>query len=136
MKLSKKENLKIAKKLFLTSFTRGELDATKVRKNTRLAKAKFKSDALSILKSYLNLLKQYLAKETLTIEAAGKLHLHHIQDIKNRFEKIEGRTLNVSVSPNPKLLGGLRVSLGDTQWDYSTKGRITKMKEDLSGQYR
>ncbi|HEX7456128.1 MAG TPA: hypothetical protein VF303_01515, partial [Candidatus Nanoarchaeia archaeon] len=105
MKLSKKENLKIAKKLFLTSFTRGGLDLIKVRKNIKFAKTEFKSDVLSILKSYLNFLRRHLAKETLTIEAAGKLHLHHIQDIKNRFEKIEGRTLNVSVSPNPKLLG-------------------------------
>lgn len=135
MKLSKKGNLKMAKKFFHASFTSRKLDLTKVRKNMKIAKIKFRSNALGILKAYVNLLKTYLAKETLTLEAASQVHPRYVDEIKRHFEKIEGKSLRVKQLSNPTLLGGLRVSLGDTQWDYSTKGKIEEIKEALGGRY-
>ncbi len=135
MKLSKKETLKAAKKFFQASFTNQELDLNKMRKNIKTAKTGFRSSTLSILRAYLNLLKTYLAKETLTLESIDKIDPKYIDEIKNHFGKIEGKSLRVKQVSNPTLLGGLRVSLGDTQWDYSTKGKIEKMKEALGGRY-
>lgn len=136
MKLSKKEGVKVAKKMYLTSFSNQQVDIIRVRKNIQTVKTKFKSDALSVLKSYLKLLKAHSAKETIIIEAAGKLHPRYIGDIKSHFEKNEGKSLQVKQLSNPKLLGGIRVSLGDTQWDYSARGKIEKIKEVLGGGYR
>ena len=135
MKLSKKDNLKIAKYYFQASFTNQRLDLTKVRRNMKVARTKFRSSALSILKSYLKLLKTYLAKETLTLESAGRIHPRYVDEIKSHFEKIKGKSLQIKQLSNPRLLGGVRVSLGDTQWDYSTKGKIEKMKEALGGRH-
>ena len=135
MKLSKKSSLKTAKIFFHASFTNRKLDLIKVRKNMKIAKTKFRSNALGILKSYANLLKTYLAKETLTLEAASQIHPRYVDEIKRHFEKIEGKSLRIKQVSDPTLLGGLRVSLGDTQWDYSTKGKIEKIKEALGGRY-
>jgi len=57
MKLSKKDNLKIAKYYFQASFTNQRLDLIKVRRNMKRSKTKFRSSTLGILKSYLKLLK-------------------------------------------------------------------------------
>jgi len=76
-----------------------------------------------------------LAKETLTLESAGRIHPRYVDEIKSHFEKIKGKSLQIKQLSNPRLLGGVRVSLGDTQWDYSIKGKIEKMKEALGGRH-
>jgi F0F1-type ATP synthase delta subunit len=133
MNVSKKDNLKIAKKFFRESFADRELDLMKVRANVKTIKLTYQRSALGILKFYLNLLKIYLAKETLKIEAVDKLHPRYIDEIKVYFEQLFGKGLKVSESLNSSLLGSLRISLGDTQWDYSTKSKIENVKEILDG---
>lgn len=47
------------------------------------------------------------------------------------LEKRFGRTLNVSVSLQPELIGGIRVAVGDQVLDTSVKARLEQMKAAL-----
>ena len=128
---SKKEITKIAKKLFQASFTKDNLDQTKVRENIQLVKKIYKSLSLVILKAYLTLLKQHLARETLLIETPDRLTPRYIEEVKDFFEKKTGKSLQTTFKQNPAILGGLKITLADNQWDFSVKGKITQLKEAL-----
>ena len=130
---SKKEITKIAKKLFQESFTNQRLDTPKIRTNINLIKKYYKTRALEVLRVYFHLLKASLDKETLVIEAADMLPNNDVKQIQNYFEKRTGGSLGIKFQQNPLLLGGLKVTLGDTLWDFSVKGKISQMKEVLSG---
>ncbi|OGY21194.1 MAG: hypothetical protein A2126_02600 [Candidatus Woykebacteria bacterium GWB1_45_5] len=128
---SKKEMTKIAKKLFQASFTKDNLDQTKVRENIHSARKIYKTLAIGILKSYLGLLKRHLASETLLIETADKLKPRYIDAVKIYFEKKVGKDLQATFKQNPATLGGLKITLADNQWDFSVKGKIIQLKEAL-----
>jgi F0F1-type ATP synthase delta subunit len=135
MKKSKKEILKISKRLFQESFTDQKLDTTRIRTNINLIKKNYKTRTLEVLRVYFHLLKTYLAKKTLVIEAADTLPTNDIKQIQNYFEKRTGGSLGIKFQQNPLLIGGLKVTVGDTLWDFSVKEKISEMKEVLSGGY-
>ena len=136
MKTSKKEVLKLAKKLLSASFTGRKLDVVKVRKNSAFIKRTAKSAALPILKLYLRLIRQFLEAETLLIESTRNLSPNQISSLKKYFEKSSGKSLSVETKIDPALLGGLKVTLGNTQWDLSVERKINQIREAFSGRYR
>ena len=136
MKTSKKEVLKLAKKLLSASFTGRKLDGVKVRKNSAFIKRAAKSAALPILKLYLRLIRRFLEAETLLIESTRNLSPNQISSLKKYFEKSSGKSLSVETKIDPALLGGLKVTLGNTQWDLSVERKINQIREAFSGRYR
>ena len=136
MKTSKKEVLKLAKKLLSASFTGRKLDVVKVRKNSAFIKRTAKSAALPILKLYLRLIRRFLEAETLLIESTRNLSPNQISSLKKYFEKSSGKSLSVETKIDPALLGGLKVTLGNTQWDLSVERKINQIREAFSGRYR
>lgn len=60
------------------------------------------------------------------IEAAA------LADVGHALEKRFGRKLNVSVSLQPDLIGGIRVVVGDEVLDTSVKARLDQMKVALT----
>lgn len=135
MKTNKKEILKIAKKLFSSSFTNQEIDIHKVRKSIQIIKRANKRDVVTILKIYLNLMRTFLAKKTLIIESVDKLHPRYIKSLTNYFERSYKTSLDVRTQLNKALLGGLRISLGDTQWDFSVSEKINQIKETVNARH-
>jgi F0F1-type ATP synthase delta subunit len=135
MKKSKKENLLIAKLLFKESFLGKDLSTSKIRSNVRKIKKGYKSSAIEILKIYSLLLNRYLLGRTIVIESTEEIEKFLVNKIRTHFEKITGRSLEAKVKKSQEVLGGIRVTLSDTQWDYTVKGKINQMKEVLSGRY-
>lgn len=135
MKKSQKENLKIAKQFFKTSFSKDTLDIIRIRAIVKEIKRTHKGRALEILRSYEKLLNRYILDRTITIEAAESLDQNTIEQIRNHFEKKIGSSLDTEFRKNPLILAGIRITLADTQWDYSIKGKIDQIKEALVGKY-
>jgi F0F1-type ATP synthase delta subunit len=131
--MNKKNDLKIAKQLHRSSLTKGGMDEAKIRRNIENVKTKYKRGALGILSAYLGLLSNYIKNSTLIIESPDKLHPQHIKKIAKHFEIKYDRKLEVETRENENLFGGLKISLGDNQWDFSLKGRINQFKEALHG---
>ena len=131
----KKEEKVLAKKLFKASFSGSELDKTKVRRTVELIKKEARAKARGVLSAYLALIKNFIKKETLLVEAVANVSPAYLNKIKNYFEGKMKRRLNVEVRENPSLLGGVKIIIGDTAWDLSVKGRIDTLKESLHGKY-
>jgi F-type H+-transporting ATPase subunit delta len=53
-------------------------------------------------------------------------------DVSTALEKRFGRKLNLTVQPQPELIGGIRVVVGDEVLDTSVKARLEQMKVALS----
>ncbi|OGY27365.1 MAG: hypothetical protein A2864_00580, partial [Candidatus Woykebacteria bacterium RIFCSPHIGHO2_01_FULL_39_12] len=111
------------------------IDIHKVRKSIQIIKRANKRDVVTILKIYLNLMRTFLAKKTLIIESVDKLHPRYIKSLTNYFERSYKTGLNVQTQLNKALLGGLRISLGDTQWDLSISEKINQIKETVNARH-
>ena len=131
----KKEDKSLAKKLFKMSFSDSELDKAKIQRVVELIKKEPRAKAVGVLSTYLALIKNFIKKETLLVEAVANVSPTYLNKIKNYFEGKMKRRLNVEVRENPSLLGGVKIIIGDTAWDLSVKGRIDTLKESLHGKY-
>jgi len=135
MKKSKTENQKLAKQIFRNSFTNNKLDPKKVREHIHTTKDLYKSNTLVILKNYLALINRHLRSNTLVIETAEKLDQKKVATIRNHFDKSIGKKLETNLVQNPSIFAGLKITLGDNQWDYSTKGKLNQIRETLRDKY-
>lgn len=134
MKKSKKENLRIAKKLFRISLSNNDLDRSKIKAVVNEIKKSYKSATEGVLKSYLAIIQNKIRKQTLIIESDQSLTNSQLKQLQNDFEKKYDEKITTQVKQNANILGGLKITLDDTQWDHSIKGKIDQMKETLNEQ--
>jgi F-type H+-transporting ATPase subunit delta len=66
------------------------------------------------------------------VYSAFPIEPQQLQGVSAALEKRFGRKLNVSVQPEPELIGGIRVVVGDEVLDTSVKARLEQMKVALS----
>lgn len=129
MRKNKKEVLKIAKKFFKESLNHENLAV----KNIRLIKKNYKGAALNVLKAYLDLVRRHQNAQTLTIESADRINHRLTVEFLKSFERKADKKLDLKTKTNPMLISGVRVTLGDNQWDFSLRNRLDQLKEALSG---
>lgn len=135
MKKSKKENLKIAKKFFKISLSNNDLDRAKIKIVVGEIKKLYKRTAVGILKSFVTIMQNKIRRQTLTIESTQSLNNNEVAKLKRSFEKKSPEKITLQLKQNPNILGGLKITLDDTQWDYSIKGKIDQMKDILNERY-
>ena len=66
------------------------------------------------------------------IESAIPLNEQQIADLTAALQKLTGKEVAVEVAENAKLLGGVKVFLGDELIDLSLAGKLKKMRKVLS----
>lgn len=135
MKKSKKENLKIARKLFKISLSNNDLDRSRIKAVVDEIKKSYKKAALGVLKSYLSIVQRKIQRQTLIVESAQLLGSNEIMRLKDSFEKKSSEKITAKLIQNPSILGGFKITLDDNQWDYSIRGKIDRMKETLNERY-
>ena len=135
MKKSKKENLKIARKLFKISLSNNDLDKSRIKAVVDEIKKSYKKAALGVLKSYLSIVQRKIQRQTLIVESAQLLGSNEIMRLKDSFEKKSSEKITAKLIQNPSILGGFKITLDDNQWDYSIRGKIDRMKETLNERY-
>ena len=133
MKKNRKEIQKTAKNLFKMSFKKEVLKKETVLGIVDFVKNFYKAAAFDILKAYTHLIQNFEKNRTIEVEVANTTDQGDVEEIRSHFEQEYGKKLTSTLRTNSALLGGLRVTLGDDQWDFSTKGKINKMKEALRG---
>lgn len=131
MKITKNTTLgKIIEELVRASFVSDKLYKPKVDQIIKVLGGLSKGTAIAALSMYLKGIKREVEKSRLVIESA--IPLSHKQI--DRVEDIIGRTYPVfetEVIINPKLLGGVKVKIGDTVFDNSLINRIEQLRERL-----
>lgn len=131
MKITKNTPLgKIIEELIRVSFVNNNLYKPKVDQIIKVLGGLSKGTAIAALSLYLKGIKREVDKSRLVIESA--LPLSHRQI--DRVEDIIGRThpvFETEVIINPKLLGGIKIKIGDTVFDDSLINRIEQLRERL-----
>lgn len=120
--------IKIARTMFKNSLTNGRLDEKKVQgiiKGMLFTKGR---QTIEILKAYRRLVLNFIDEQTAKIQSPYKLSWEERKALIDLIEKIYQKELNFEFSENRKLLGGIKVRVGDSIWDASLEGKLLTMR--------
>lgn len=88
------------------------------------------AQAISALSRLTKGLRRQLDRQTLVIESTDSLSMPQVRKIEKNMKNQFG-VLKTEVKLNPGLLGGLKLKVGDTIFDYSLKNSIKQLKEGI-----
>ena len=71
------------------------------------------------------------AVATATIESAFELSPAQVEELKAALEKRFGKRIEATVTINPKLIGGARITVGDAVLDGSVQAKLEAMRTTL-----
>jgi F-type H+-transporting ATPase subunit delta len=66
------------------------------------------------------------------VTVAAPLQPEGLTSLRDRLQKITGKTVVLDVQHNPNLLGGMVVQIGSTVYDGSVRSRIAEIKRQLT----
>lgn len=111
---------------------RGERsDSDRVLKIMGDLKSMPRSQAIYLISKFLKGVRKRKGATTLIIESAIDLSKTQIEKIVQKLKK-EFIITDVKTIVDPSLLGGFRVTIGDTVLDYTFKGKLYQMREALT----
>lgn len=130
MKL-KKELSRLIDQAAVESFTKGKLNATQVKKFVTLFKKMSRIEAIGALDLYLRRIKEISRMHTLTVESAVRLTAPQLKTIEKALAKNYDIAQTLS-RVNTSLLGGVKVTIGDTVIDSSVQSKIMNVGERIA----
>lgn len=89
------------------------------------------SQSLTYLRTYLRELKKYIEFRSLLVDSSTELRQSQIAAISKAFKK-DYLVFEQKVNLDPSLLGGLRIKIGDSVFDYSVKARIAELGKSIA----
>ena len=131
MKITKNTPLKkIIEELVRVSFVSDKLYKPKVDQIIKVLGGLSKGTAIQALSLYLRGIKREVEKSRLVIESAiplSRRQIDKVEDIISRTHPV----FETEVIINPKLLGGIKIKIGDTVFDDSLMHRIEQLREGM-----
>lgn len=128
MKYSSKDR-NFAKNILEASIKGGEISDTKfLSLISGINKLKTKR-TLSILQALLKEVSDFYKKQTLLVESAEELHSRNLDKIRKLFQVKTRGHLDLEFRKDESLLAGMKITLGDTVWDYSVNQSLESLKE-------
>jgi F-type H+-transporting ATPase subunit delta len=120
-----KQSQRLARHLYSLSFADGRISAERVAGVLAcLEKNPPPHRHLPVLKAYRALVAAELARGEARIEHAGPVADATLQAIAAAMTARYGRAIAPSTTPNPALLAGVRVRVGDDLYDTSVSARL------------
>ena len=126
-----KQSRRFAKQLFKSCQANGRLDADRTQKSVQLLIEKKPRGYFGILQHLHRLVKLDEASRTARVESAVALGQAQQQDIQDSLNQLKGGNVTVEFAENPRLIGGMRVKIGDDVFDGSVKTRLTGLSESF-----
>lgn len=112
------------------SFKNNKLDTKVVNRLVKDFKSMHLADSIYTLSLYAKGLKRLLGQQTASIEAVVPLSAYQLKTVRNKLSKLFTIT-QTRVTINPNILGGLRITVGDTVLDYSIRSKLDQVKEAI-----
>lgn len=127
---NKRKLKKLAAKYAIHAVRGEKADTDRVTKMMGDLKSLPRSQAIYIISKFLKGVRKRKGATTLIIESAVALSKNQIQKIIKKLKK-EFTITDVKTIIEPSLLGGFRVTIGDTVLDFSLKGKLSQLREAL-----
>ena len=127
MKAAKARTTALARKLAQASIADGEASPARVSAVLELLRKRPERERKALLVAYLRLMRREEALRTLLIERSGPLDEASRKAIVEGLSKKTGHKLIVRERENPALIGGLKVRLGDDEYDASIAGTLARL---------
>jgi F-type H+-transporting ATPase subunit delta len=84
-----------------------------------------------IVRQYDALQLQARGEEPLTVTTAKELSASELRTLVDRLEKLYGKKFSVTQTVRPKLIGGVRIMMGDRLIDGTVEGRLEELTRTL-----
>ena len=126
MSAHSKQAAKTAKMLIKLSIENGTVSPEKVAGVLEYVAAKV-SDPVAVLKNYRRGISAELAKTNAVVEHAGAIDSALVSSIASALSKKYGRNVTATARPNPALIAGVRVHLGDDVYESSVAGQLAAL---------
>lgn len=129
---SRKESLRVAKKLFKASLVKGQLDLPTVRKIVRTLGDSKPRGYLGVLDAFWKLVRLDLEKNQAIIASAVELDSAAQKEVVANLKKKYGPQITTEFIVRPELIGGMKIRIGSDVWDGSVKGRLERLEEKFN----
>ena len=126
-----KQSRRFAKQLFKNCQVNGRLDADRTQKSVQLLIEQKPRGYFGILQHFHRLVKLDEASRTARVESAVALGQVQQQDIQDSLNQLKGGNVTGEFAENPRLIGGMRVKIGDDVFDGSVKTRLTALSDNF-----
>ena len=122
-----KQTQQLARQLFKLSLESGQLSAERVAGVLAYVEKTKPARPLALLKAYQRLVAAEIARSQAIVEHAGALAPAVLQSIATAMSRKYSRPVSAMAKPNPALLAGLRVRVGDDVYESSVAGQLSAL---------
>jgi len=129
---SRKEALRIAKKIFAASLVGGQLDLPTVKRVIDKLKETRPRGYVQVADAYWRLVKLEVERNRAIIQSAVPLDEKTKTQVVDDLKKKYGSQISPEFAVVPELLGGMRIRVGSDVWDGSVKNRIERLAENFN----
>jgi F-type H+-transporting ATPase subunit delta len=130
MKLNK-EIRRLSRKMLQASFTDGQLDRGRIASLVDSVTAEKPRNYINVLKNYKRLLRIEVEKRHATIETASEVTPAIGSEIVSNLKSKYGDDLATEFHVDPRLLGGMRIRVGNDVWDGTVRNRLQRLQQEL-----
>ena len=130
MKLNK-EIRQLSRKMLQASFTDGQLDPGRISSLVDSLITQKRRNYIDVLKNYRRLLRLELEKRHATVETSSEVDPALRSEIVANLKSKYSNDLSTEFHVDPRLLGGMRVRVGNDVWDGSVRNRLERLQHEL-----
>jgi F-type H+-transporting ATPase subunit delta len=130
MKLNK-EIRQLSRKMLQASFTDGQLDPGRISSLVDSLITQKRRNYIDVLKNYRRLLRLELEKRHATVETSSEVDPALRSEIVANLKSKYSNDLSAEFHVDPRLLGGMRVRVGNDVWDGSVRNRLERLQHEL-----
>ena len=120
-----------ARQLFAMSMVDGSVSTERVGGVLEYVEKHPPHNPVLVLKAYQRLISTEVAKGVALVEHAGAINDAMLSSITSAMSKKYGRTVTATAKPNPALLAGLRVHVGDDIYESSVAGQLAALASSV-----
>jgi F-type H+-transporting ATPase subunit delta len=127
MASGKKQVQLLARQFFKLSIVDGALSNDRVAGVLEYIEKTRPANTLAVLKAYQRLIAAEFARGQAVVEHAGSLNAGTLEAIAAAMTRKYSRRVTAVAQPNPALLAGLRVRVGDDTYESSVAGQLATL---------
>jgi F-type H+-transporting ATPase subunit delta len=116
-----------ARQLFALSLVDGVVSAERVGGVLEYVEQHKTPNPVMVLKAYQRLIATELAKGVAVVEHAGTINDTLLAAVATAMTNKYGRPVTATAQPNPALLAGLRIRVGDDVYESSVAGQLAAL---------